>query len=151
MPERRKHARYPFIMPVRGRLVDAEGHEHAFDAETMNVSLEGLAILYHDEASKMKMLEAALSDDQPVALVLTLPGTSDRIDATGVIRWYKTGGTDPSFHYLIAGLFLKGLEPDQKDQWQRLIEDRARITREAMRLLRPPSTSDHRAADIRFR
>jgi len=121
-------------MSIHGRLVDASGGEHPFDAETMNVSLEGIAILYHDAQEKMQIVQSVLSENQQVELELALPRQGEKMKATGTIKWYKTGATDPSFHYLIAGIFLQQLEPKQKLQWERFIEDRARITREALKL-----------------
>ena len=133
MLERRKHPRYSIAIQVRGWLFDTVGEAQALDAETMNVSREGIQILYYDEEERMQLIQSLVSKHQPVGLEMVLPRTGDRIAATGMVRWYKIGSTDRSLQYLIAGIVLEHIRPEEKMEWERFIEDAARITtREAM-------------------
>lgn len=123
MAERRKFPRYPVSMQVHGWLLDTYGRAQMFDAETMNVGREGIAILYYDNEEKIEFIQSLLVENWPVGLEMEVPLEGDRITATGRVRWQQVGATDTSLHYLIAGIFLEHMEPRERAEWERFIEE----------------------------
>jgi hypothetical protein len=122
MRERRKHARYPTTIPVEGRLFDVTGRLQSFEAETVNVSREGLAVISYGPRLSIGAIGSLLSDNKPVSLTLQLPQAETKITTTGKIRWYQVDSLEEATAYLIAGVFAEHMEQEDRTQWNGFIE-----------------------------
>jgi len=120
--ERRKHPRHPVTLQVRGRFFDTADQPYVFDGETMNVGREGVAILCYDSEERLDFFRSLLSENPRVELEVTIPPEDHVIGATGTVRWYAAGITDPSLHYLIAGVRFSEMLPQAKQLWDQFMD-----------------------------
>jgi hypothetical protein len=134
MPERRKHPRYGKSVPVVGSLIDSAGQPRGLSADTLNVSREGLAIALHGKQGTVRSLASLLSETQSLEIEIKLAPLGPRVRATGNVQWHDMRSMQGSRHYLVAGIFLRHMEPDDRTHWEHFIGDVARnATAEAAR------------------
>ena len=117
MTERRKHPRYDISVQVSLRLVDTARLPQVFDAQTVNVCREGVAIAVYEGEETMRLLPPLLSEEQLVELKISLPPTGEWVTAIGQARWYDIHSYEGR-DYLRVGIFLKQMDAESRRKWE---------------------------------
>jgi len=114
-------SRYEMYLPVSGRLVDKQGYAQEFEARTIAISRDSVAIELEHIEGVGKLLESFLSTDQVVEIVIGLPAEEGQVTAQGSVKWLDTGAIIPTRPYLRAGISLETMSSADKSRWTTLM------------------------------
>jgi len=131
--ERRMFKRLETPIPLRIRLLGASKCPQPINAETRNVSLEGLSIELHtilkngslliqEGEEPIKLIPFLVLNEKTVELDIKVPLMGERIGATGKVIWYEFGSRGASY-YFWAGIFLEKMEVEDRKKWEKFIKN----------------------------
>ncbi len=118
-------------IPLRIRLLGTTRCPRPINAETKNVSLEGLSIELHtilkngslliqEGEEPIKLIPFLVLSEKVVALDIKVPPIGENIRAIGRVIWYDFGSKDSSY-YFRAGIFLEKMEIEDRKKWKEYI------------------------------
>jgi hypothetical protein len=119
-PERREHPRFQTIFPVFLRLsVIKEGSPTILELEgkTVDISLEGMKLLIHEEAEVLSSIEDA-KEGRGVDVGVEIITEKKRIKAVGDVRWFKV----EEQKQVAVGILLKGMGREDRRIWEDLVK-----------------------------
>jgi hypothetical protein len=133
MTKRRKFRRLSTSIPLTIRLLGIAKHPYPINAETRNVSREGLSVelevrlengslLIQQGKEAIKLIPFLVLNEKLVELdIQILPG-GERVRGTGRVKWYDFGSKE-KLYYFWAGIFLEEIE-DRK-RWENFIRNKS--------------------------
>lgn len=128
MVDRRKFKRLEIPVSLVIKLLGTVKHPQAINAETRNISREGLLIeqqvmlrngslLIQGGEKTIKMIPFLVLNEKLVQLDIEIPPRGDKIRATGRVRWYDFGLSEKSY-YFRAGIVLEEMEIGDRKKWE---------------------------------
>ncbi len=125
----RKLHRLPTSIPLTIRLLGITKPPHAINAETRNVSRNGLSIelevklkngslLIQQGEEAIKLIPFLVLGEKLMELDIKMPSEGERVRATGRVRWYDFSSREKSY-YFRAGILLEKIEDRKK--WEDFI------------------------------
>jgi hypothetical protein len=133
MAKRRKFHRLLIPVPLTIRLLGIAIHPCPIDAETRNVSREGLLIelevrlkngslLIQQGKEPIKLIPFLVLNEKLVELDIKIPPGGESVRATGRVRWYDFGSREKS-HYFRAGIFIEKMGIEDRKRWEDFIKN----------------------------
>jgi len=129
--ERRTFKRLETPIPLRIRLLGTTRCPRPINAETRNISLEGLSIELHiilkngslliqEGEEPIKLIPFLVLNEKMVALDIKVPPMGEWIGATGRVIWYDFGSRGASYYFCV-GIFLEKMEVEDRKKWEEYI------------------------------
>ena len=131
--ERRTFKRLKIPIPISIRLLGTTKYPRSINAETRNVSLEGLSIelrvilknasfLIQGGGKPIKLIPFLVLNEKAVELDIKIPPKGERITAVGRVIWYDFGSREASY-YFEAGTFLEKMGVEDRRKWEEFVKN----------------------------
>jgi hypothetical protein len=133
MIKRRKFHRLLIPVPLTIKLLGIARRSYPINAETTNVSREGLLIelevrlkngslLIQQGEETIKLIPFLVLNEKLVELEIEIPSKGERVRAIGRVRWYDFGSREETY-YFRAGIFLEEMETEDRKRWEDFIKN----------------------------
>lgn len=131
--KRRRFKRLKTSIPLNIRLLGTTKYPQPINAETRDVSLEGLSIELHtifkngslliqEGQGSVKLIPFLVLNEKMVELEIKVPPMGERIRAIARVIWYDFGSKGASY-YFWAGTFLEKMEAEDRKKWEKFIKN----------------------------
>jgi len=131
--KRRRFKRLKTSIPLNIRLLGTTKYPQPINAETRDVSLEGLSIELHtifkngslfiqEGQGSVKLIPFLVLNEKMVELEIKVPPMGERIRAIARVIWYDFGSKGASY-YFRAGIFLEKMEAEDRKKWEKFIKN----------------------------
>jgi hypothetical protein len=133
MIKHRKFHRLLIPVPLTIKLLGIARRSYPINAETTNVSREGLLIelevrlkngslLIQQGEETIKLIPFLVLNEKLVELEIEIPSKGERVRAIGRVRWYDFGSREETY-YFRAGIFLEEMETEDRKRWEDFIKN----------------------------
>lgn len=133
MARRRKFHRLSTSIPLTIRLLGIAKCSGPIDVETRNVSRKSLSVelevrlkngslLIQGGEETIKLIPFLVLSEKLVELDIKIPPKSERVRATGRVRWYDFGSRE-KLYYFKAGIFMEEMEIEDRERWEDFIRN----------------------------
>ncbi|MBW2038752.1 MAG: PilZ domain-containing protein [Deltaproteobacteria bacterium] len=122
MVKRRKFERLEVPIPLSMRLLGVFGYPPPANAETRNISLEGLSIELQEGEESLNLIPYLVLDKKGVELDIEIPPKGERIRAIGRVIWYDFGSRE-TLYYFRVGVFLEEMEIEDRKKWESFVRN----------------------------
>ena len=131
--ERRTVKRLKIPIPLNIKLLGTTKYPQLINAQTRNVSLEGLSIelqvilkngslLIQEGEEPIKLIPFLVLNEKAVELDIKIPPRDERIRAVGKVIWYDFGSRRASYFFR-DGTFLEKMGVEERKKWEEYVKN----------------------------